>query len=194
MKMYSPWGHPRCRSIKNVAWHRLLAIVKAFKLIQRRWSTLSFSFHNTLIDGLKSCGFLSCFYQLLGLSFWRHPFTVKDPLVSKWCNTKFLQIYSNEETNIYILNGLRVCTFSGNCIWVTRFFNLWCFLGTGFCLVTWECKDSRLLVPSLWHKLKLAPDGSIIAHSCHWPGESPARLECSSRQEKTVSWITATLH
>ncbi len=29
----------------------------------------------TLIDGLESCGLLWCFYQLFGLSFWRHPFT-----------------------------------------------------------------------------------------------------------------------
>ncbi len=39
------------------------------------------------------------FYQLFGLSFWRHPFTAEDPLVSKWCNAKFLQICSDEETN-----------------------------------------------------------------------------------------------
>ncbi len=32
------------------------------------------------------------FYQLFGLSFWRHPFTEEDPLVSKWCDAKFLQI------------------------------------------------------------------------------------------------------
>ncbi len=31
------------------------------------------------------------FYQLFGLSFWRHPFTAEDPLVSKWCNATFLQ-------------------------------------------------------------------------------------------------------
>ncbi len=33
------------------------------------------------------------------LSFWRHPFTAKDPLVSKWRNATFLHIFSNEETN-----------------------------------------------------------------------------------------------
>ncbi len=30
---------------------------------------------------------------------WRHPFTAEDPLMSKWCDAKFLQISSNEETN-----------------------------------------------------------------------------------------------
>ncbi len=36
------------------------------------------------------------FYQLFGLSSWRHPFTAE---VCKWCNTELLQICSNEETN-----------------------------------------------------------------------------------------------
>ncbi len=33
------------------------------------------------------------------VSFWRHPFTAEDPLVKKWCNAKFLQTWSYEETN-----------------------------------------------------------------------------------------------
>ncbi len=41
---------------------------------------------------------LQCLYQLFELSFWRHPFTAEDPLVSKWCN---LQICSNE-TNSFL--------------------------------------------------------------------------------------------
>ncbi len=40
-----------------------------------------------------------CFYQLFELSFWRHPFTAEDPLVSKWCNAKFLQMCFDEQTN-----------------------------------------------------------------------------------------------
>ncbi len=47
-----------------------------------------------------TCGLLWCFYQLFGLSFWRHPFTAEDPLVSKWCNATFLQICPDEETNL----------------------------------------------------------------------------------------------
>ncbi len=34
------------------------------------------------------------------LSFWRHPFTAEDPLVSKWCNAKLLQNFSDEETHL----------------------------------------------------------------------------------------------
>ncbi len=62
----------------------------------------SFSLHKMLIEGLESCGLLWCFYQLFGLSFWRHPFTADDPLVSRRCNATFLQIYSDEETNSFI--------------------------------------------------------------------------------------------
>ncbi len=39
------------------------------------------------------------FYLLFGFSFWRHPFTAEDLLVSKWCHAKFLQIYSEDETS-----------------------------------------------------------------------------------------------
>ncbi len=52
--------------------------------------TCSFSFHKTLIDSLESCELLWCFYQPFELSFWWHPFTAKDPLVSKLCNAKIL--------------------------------------------------------------------------------------------------------
>ncbi len=40
-----------------------------------------------------ACGLLWCFISLFGLSIWRHPFTAEDPLVSKWCNATFLQIW-----------------------------------------------------------------------------------------------------
>ncbi len=50
------------------------------------------------------------FYQLFELSFWRHPFTTEDPLVSKWYNVEFLQICSDEEL-IYILNVMWESTF-----------------------------------------------------------------------------------
>ncbi len=33
------------------------------------------------------------------LSIWQHPFTAVDALMNKWCNAKFLQICSGEETN-----------------------------------------------------------------------------------------------
>ncbi len=42
-----------------------------------------------------ACGLLRCFYQLFGLSFWRHPFTAEDPLVSNWCNAKCLALQTH---------------------------------------------------------------------------------------------------
>ncbi len=48
-----------------------------------------------LVDGFWWTGvvwILQCFYQLFGLSFWRHPFTAEDPFLSKWCNATFAQI------------------------------------------------------------------------------------------------------
>ncbi len=46
-----------------------------------------------------TCGLLWCFYQLFGLSFWRHPFTTEDPFVSKWCNDTFIRMFFDIETN-----------------------------------------------------------------------------------------------
>ncbi len=60
-----------------------------------------------------TCGLLWCFYQLFGLSFWRHPFTAGDPLVCNWCNAKFIKIWWWNKL-IYILDGLRVSAFSPN--------------------------------------------------------------------------------
>ncbi len=64
--------------------------------LQRHFTLL----HKTLIGGLLwiTRGLLWCFYQLFGRSFWRHPFTAEDPLVSKGCDATFLQICFDEET------------------------------------------------------------------------------------------------
>ncbi len=65
---------------------------------------------------------LWCFYQLFGLSFWRHPFTAEHPLLSNWCNATFLQIWWRNKL-IYILDGLRVSTFSAHFhFWVNYYF------------------------------------------------------------------------
>ncbi len=66
-----------------------------------------------LTDGLECCGLLWCFYQLFGLSFWRHPFTAEHSLLSKRCSATFLQTWWRNKL-IYILDGLRVRTFSAN--------------------------------------------------------------------------------
>ncbi len=51
-----------------------------------------------------TCGSLWCFYQLFGLSFWRHPFSAEHTLVSKWWNATFLQIFLWRSKLICILD------------------------------------------------------------------------------------------
>ncbi len=71
-----------------------------------------------------TCGLLWCFYQLFGLSFWRHPFTAEHPLVRYWCSDTFLQIWWKKKL-VYIFDALRVSTFSANLYFlVTNSFNL----------------------------------------------------------------------
>jgi len=66
---------------------------------------------------------LWCFYQLFGLSLWRHPFTAKHPLLSKWCNATFLQIWRRNKL-IYVLDGVWLTTFPANInFWVNYSFN-----------------------------------------------------------------------
>ncbi len=51
--------------------------------------TPSILLHKTVIDRLEVCGLLEvtvCFNHLFEVSFWRHPFTAEDKLVSEWCN------------------------------------------------------------------------------------------------------------
>ncbi len=67
---------------------------------------LSFFGLDSLLPLLLNATYVD-YYDVLwvfGLSFWRHPFTADNLLVSKWCNAKFLQICSNEEQKKIILN------------------------------------------------------------------------------------------
>ncbi len=69
-----------------------------------------------------TCGLLWCFYQLFGLSFWRHPFTAEHPLLRHWCRDTFLQTWWRNKL-IYISDGLRVSTFSAHVhFWVNYSF------------------------------------------------------------------------
>ncbi len=57
-----------------------------------------------VIDWLELCRLLVDYRDVFirygfGLSFWWHPFTADDPLVSKSCNAIYLHMCSNEETN-----------------------------------------------------------------------------------------------
>ncbi len=41
--------------------------------------------------------------DVFGLSFWRHPFTAEDSLLSKWCNATFLQIFKWYDSGLFNL-------------------------------------------------------------------------------------------
>ncbi len=79
-----------------VFWTNILARSVGLKSKPLDWSVSSKKaiFFFTL-QVINSCTgdylwIIVMFYQLFGLSFWRHPFTAEDTLVSKWCNAKFL--------------------------------------------------------------------------------------------------------
>ncbi len=94
------------------------------------------------------------------VSFWWHPFTAEDPLVSKWCNSKFLA-WRNK--HIYILHDLTKSkssffffTFTlieiialNNFLWLANYYlhNLlkWKFLSTNP-IILWSVRKHFLLV------------------------------------------------
>ncbi len=75
-----------------------------------------------LTDGLEWCGLLWCFYQLFGLSFWRHPFTAEHPLLRQWRNAAFLQIWWRNKL-ILIFHFHVWLNYS--CKWVFVFHAVW---------------------------------------------------------------------
>ncbi len=62
-------------------------------------------------SGMDYLWIIVMFCQLFGLSFWRHPFTAEDPLVSKWCEAISLKYKQTHLLHLLILVGLRVITF-----------------------------------------------------------------------------------
>ncbi len=97
---------------RNVALHHLLTSgasavngcrsTKAFLSLNCCfWLKYESSIHKNAFSSVTD--WLECCYSwnivMFWLSIWRHPFTAEDPLVSKWCNAKFLQICSDEEIN-----------------------------------------------------------------------------------------------
>ncbi len=99
-----------------------------------------------------TCGLLWCFYQLFGLSFWWHPFTTEDSLVSEWCNAKLIRFWRRNKV-IYILYGLRVTTYDINftltlnyifeSLWTVCFFRLildqHCWVDLSTAEFAWSC-------------------------------------------------------
>ncbi len=112
-----------------------------------------------LTDGLEWCGLLWCFYQLFGLSFWRHPFTAEHPLMRHWCRDTFLQIWWRNIL-ILILDSLRVTKLSAH-------FQLTFY--------TWNCSNSPVKLKNehyvLQNQIELHCLGSNVLlnqHHCLW--------------------------
>ncbi len=85
--------------------------------------THSFWHLKTFIDGLEWCGLLWCFYQLIRLSFWRHPFTTEDPLVNKVMGCYISQNLLQKQTHLHL--GWP----EGEYIFVFVSVSLWCRSG-----------------------------------------------------------------
>ncbi len=101
--------------------------------------------HERLTDGLEWCGLLWYFYQLFGLSFWWHPFTADDPLVSKWRDAiQFFKYFWWRNKLFYILNGLRVSTLLAT-------FLLWLW-SADFLILRWTWHILSVHMPALFHR------------------------------------------
>ncbi len=121
---------------------------------------LSFSLHKDFNLWVITCGLLWYFFQLFGLSFWRHPFIAEYPLVSKWCNAEFPQISSDEEKNSSIFwMASRVSAHPGGSFIMSNGL----FFGQLFGLSFWRhpfiaenSKCNAIYVPNLfWGRNKL---------------------------------------
>ncbi len=92
------------------------------------------------------------------------PIHCKESMVSKWCNAKFLQICSDEESN-YILDGLRVSKCSANVhFWVNYSFNRMFRDKRLFQILLWMQTTGLRQVPldqslavKVHHHIKLSP-------------------------------------
>ncbi len=92
-----------------------------------------------------TCGLLWYFSQLFGLSFWWHPFTADDPLVSKWRNAiRFSKFFRWRNKLFYILNGLRVSQFLAT-------FLLWLWFAD-FLILCWTCHTLSVYIHALFHR------------------------------------------
>ncbi len=128
-KIYSPSGHPRWRwvwwadeSVSTSEKYSIPSLAHQW-IICSEWVPSEWEYHNnpqvihtTTVHQLMCCEMKSCVCkkQIIVIwtdycdvfissldSFWRHPFTPEDQLMSKWCNAKFLQISSGEQIHLH---------------------------------------------------------------------------------------------
>ncbi len=152
-----------------------------------------------------TCGLLWCFSQLFGLSFWRHPFTAEDPLMSNWCNVTFLQIYSKCITHFHFCVNCSVQTPSEQSDVMLAFhFVSFSFLSYIFSshflfsdiyfstmkhsnLAYIRFKDSTIQVLHFMHCLLIKPTTLLLASCCSRNGSTEFQCHVSALRSSKYS-------
>ncbi len=118
---------------------------------------------------------------MFGLSFWRHPFTAEDPLMSKWCNGYFFfQICSNEETN----------SFRSSMVWGWVHFQQITFFGL---TISWKqpLLYRRLLhaLKQLFQKTSICPIGLLAQNFKQWDITLMPSSPCETIATTWTEWL-----
>ncbi len=115
--------------------------------------------------------FYYCFYQLFGLSFWWHPLTAEDLLVSIWYNVKFSKYVLMRKQFISILHGLRLSTYLVlyACFWTLE--RQWCLVCPSSVASYLALVYIRVHLSS--QKTSLLCGIQTIIPSRHWPKKLP---------------------
>ncbi len=78
---YQLWTHILARSDR---------LKKSYNILMDFFITNTLVFTSQDVNWWTGAVWLTC-----GLSFWRHPFTAEDPVLSKWCNAKLIYIFES---------------------------------------------------------------------------------------------------
>ncbi len=138
-----------------------------------------------ITNRLSQCFFIR--YQF-GLSFWRHPFSAENPFVSKWCNTKFLQICSDKETNSSwkawgLVHFQQILIFAWTIPLTSLLSHRWTFAIISQSMVWLHIHILNQTV--LYITLETA-----LGRTCHWP----TTLSRSLHHKKVGIWLCLALN
>ncbi len=135
---------------------------------------------------------------MVRLSFWQHPIIAEDPLFSKWCNAKFLQICSNEKKKIQLHFGwpgwvhfqqISICTISLTTAQFVCYSSFW-----RNCLVFCTCPVQTMTnpawrrrcqgVPAHWGTSPRPRSTIVLNHAANW---------CLRSSLRDMAWLLAPL-
>ncbi len=107
-----------------------------------------------LTDGLECCGLLWCFYQLFGLSFWRHPFTSIAETLMQWHIT--LHVFNQKKKNSTFCTWwsavITICNISFCFLSQSKFIGQKRWFFRGICFGNIKINTKRHLQPIItWH-------------------------------------------